>query len=126
MVTYECYRCGYQNTNKSNLVRHLSRKNTCKPIKRDIDLNSCKEYILNGVKYEDYLINISNTNNLLPEKDVSENNELQEIINKLRDEIKQKDQLIDDLSNKNSINIGSIKIISFNDVDLSNLTEVKM
>ena len=44
----------------------------------NIDLNSCKEYILNGVKYEDYLINISNTNNLLPEKDVSENNELQE------------------------------------------------
>jgi len=124
MVTYECYRCGYQNTNKSNLVRHLSRKNICKPIKRDIDLNSCKEYILNGVKYEDYLNIISNTNNLLPEKDVSENNELQEIINKLRDEIKQKDELIDDLSNKNSINIGSIKIISFSDVDLSNLTEV--
>ena len=126
MVTYECYRCGYQNTNKSNLIRHLSRKNICKPIKRDLDLNSCKEYILNGVKYEDYLITISNTNNLLPEKDINENNELQEIINKLRDEIKQKDQLIDDLSNKNSINIGSIKIISFNDVDLSNLTEVKM
>ena len=55
MVNYECYRCGYTNNNKSNIVRHIGRKNTCKSILNNINLDVYKEYILDGLTYEDYL-----------------------------------------------------------------------
>ena len=52
MVNYECYRCGYTNINKSNIVRHIGRKNTCKSNLNDIDLDEYKEYILKGILYK--------------------------------------------------------------------------
>ena len=52
MVNYECYRCGYTNINKSNIVRHIGRKNTCNPNLNDIDLDEYKEYILKGILYK--------------------------------------------------------------------------
>ena len=55
MVNYECYRCGYTNNNKSNIVRHIGRKNRCKPIINIINVDEYKEYILDGLTYEDYL-----------------------------------------------------------------------
>ena len=39
MVNYECYRCGYTNNNKSNIIRHINRKNTCKVSFLDIKLD---------------------------------------------------------------------------------------
>jgi len=36
MVKYECFRCGYTNKIKSNFIKHLNRKFTCKPKIKDI------------------------------------------------------------------------------------------
>jgi len=54
MVNYECYRCGYTNNNKSNIIRHIERKNTCKPELNDIELDDCKDYILKGILYKTF------------------------------------------------------------------------
>ena len=59
MVNYICYRCGYSNSNKSNIVRHLGRKHHCKPILNKINLDDCKEAILNGLNYNQYLESIN-------------------------------------------------------------------
>ena len=54
MVNYTCYRCGYSNINKSNIIRHIGRKKTCYSKLININLDVCKEYILNGLSYEEY------------------------------------------------------------------------
>ena len=54
MVKYECYRCGYTNINKSNIMRHINRKKTCEIINSNINLDDCKDYILSGMSYKDY------------------------------------------------------------------------
>ena len=54
MVKYECYRCGYTNINKSNIMRHINRKKTCKIKNSNINLDDCKDYILSGMSYQDY------------------------------------------------------------------------
>ena len=38
MVLYNCSRCGYNTTKRSNLKNHLYRKNICKPILDDISI----------------------------------------------------------------------------------------
>ena len=60
MTIYECYNCGYTNTNKTKMSRHLSRQKLCKPIRDYIDLNNCKTYIIRGLSYEKYLKQITN------------------------------------------------------------------
>ena len=57
MVKYECYRCGYTNNNKSNIIRHINRKKTCRNILCDINLDDVKEYILSGMSYKEYCEN---------------------------------------------------------------------
>ena len=54
MVNYTCYRCGYSNNNKSNIIRHIGRKKTCYYKLNNVNLDDCKEYILNGLSYEEY------------------------------------------------------------------------
>ena len=54
MVKYECYRCGYTNINKSNIMRHINRKKTCEIINSNVNLDDCKDYILSGMSYKDY------------------------------------------------------------------------
>ena len=55
MVNYECYRCGYTNINKTKIINHINRKLRCKPTKYNINLDECKEYIINGLSYNEYL-----------------------------------------------------------------------
>jgi phage anti-repressor protein len=51
MVNYNCPRCGYNTQNKPNIVRHLNRKNICKPTKFDIDVIKYKQDIIDGKKF---------------------------------------------------------------------------
>ena len=55
MVNYQCYRCNYIVKDKSKMRIHLRRKNPCKPNLSNINIDQCKEDILNGVMYNDYL-----------------------------------------------------------------------
>lgn len=50
---YECARCGYETKGKTSMRRHLyDGKNTCKALKRDINLtDEIKEYILENHAY---------------------------------------------------------------------------
>jgi hypothetical protein len=66
MVNYTCYRCGYSNINKSNIVRHIARKNSCIPKFNNINLDEVKESILSGLNYEEYL-NLNDKPNKYPD-----------------------------------------------------------
>ena len=55
MVYYECYRCGYTVTHKSKMKLHLARKKRCESDYNDIDLDVCKDYIMRGIQYDEYL-----------------------------------------------------------------------
>ena len=44
MVSYECFRCGYIGKQKSHLLQHLNRKNICKPLEDDMEINLIKDY----------------------------------------------------------------------------------
>ena len=55
MVYYECYRCGYSNSDKSKIRQHINRKNSCEPYQNDISLDECKIYILKGLNFKQYL-----------------------------------------------------------------------
>ena len=125
---YQCYRCGYENTNKSNLIRHLNRKNVCKPVKRNIDLENCKESILNGVSYEDFIKYKSNTINLPKTNDVGEKEVLLKRISNLEKKLQEKEVEIDEIKKKSRVNIENqnIRIITFKEVDLSQLTGITM
>ena len=57
---YICDRCGYTNKLKSNLKRHLSRKNICKPIKSNIDINIIYEKNFNNDEKEMNQVNVTN------------------------------------------------------------------
>ena len=76
MVNYQCYRCGYCNNDKTKIKSHLRRLNTCKPIYNNINIDDCKEYILNGLNYEKYLetINSQQKNNKLSTSKQQKNN----------------------------------------------------
>ena len=54
MVNYQCYRCGYTINHKSKINIHFRRKYICEPKYNNIILDECKEYILQGLSYEDY------------------------------------------------------------------------
>jgi len=60
--TYICYRCNYTTNQKCNMKTHINRKNICIAAFNDIEIDKCKNYILLGYKYEDY-INIMNSSN---------------------------------------------------------------
>lgn len=128
MVTYQCYRCGYENTNKSNLIRHLNRKNVCKPVKRNINLENCKESILNGVSYEDFIKNKSNNTKLPKISDVDEKEVLLKRIGNLEKKLQEREEQIDEIKKKSRVNIENqnIRIITFKEVDLSQLTGITM
>ena len=44
MVKYECFRCGYKATQKSNLVNHFNRKNICNSKISDISIENMQKY----------------------------------------------------------------------------------
>ena len=54
MVKYECYRCGYNTSDKTKIRLHLNRKIICAPVISYINCIECKDYILNGISYKKY------------------------------------------------------------------------
>ena len=58
MVKYSCYRCGYTINDKTKILKHFNRKNICKPKINDINIDECKEYILKGLSYEQFIESI--------------------------------------------------------------------
>ena len=44
MVEYICFRCGYNGKQKINLIRHLNRKNICKPTEDDVEIEMIKDF----------------------------------------------------------------------------------
>jgi hypothetical protein len=61
MVNYQCYRCGYTILNKTKIIKHLQRITPCKCKYNNITLDQCKEYILQGLTFEEYQKIITNT-----------------------------------------------------------------
>ena len=131
---YICYNYGYENCNKTKMNIHLTRQHKCKSI-RDIyiNLNECKEYILNKVSYINYLKIIGNTSitdNIilqLKEENIKLNNENQELRKESTDNklkwVNEKEKLLSKLNkcnkiinNNNTINNNiTINIVNFSD-----------
>jgi len=53
-MKYECYMCLWSTPIKTKMVSHIGRIRPCKNI-NNINLEDCKEYILNGLSYNEYL-----------------------------------------------------------------------
>ena len=53
-MKYECYMCLWSTPIKTKMVSHIGRIRPCKNI-NNIILEDCKEYILNGLSYNEYL-----------------------------------------------------------------------
>ena len=53
MSHYNCYRCGYITIRRSDMRLHLNRKNICKPIIRDINIDDYRQNILNKEKIDE-------------------------------------------------------------------------
>ena len=53
MADYNCFRCGYCTNHKTKIRLHLDRKNICKPILRDINLDQYGKDILNGNEFDE-------------------------------------------------------------------------
>ena len=52
IMNFQCIRCGYECILKTDMKKHFSRKNTCKPKFKDIELtDSIKEDILENKIY---------------------------------------------------------------------------
>jgi hypothetical protein len=50
MVKYECPRCGYTTEKKTNMTNHVNRKNMCKPVLNDNNLNLYIQKLLENPK----------------------------------------------------------------------------
>ena len=55
MVNYVCYRCNYTTHIKTIMNRHLSRQTPCKSTHNQVDIDDCKQYVLQGYSYKEYL-----------------------------------------------------------------------
>ena len=44
MVSFKCFRCGYETTHKASLKTHLNRKNICNPLLDDICVEEIKKW----------------------------------------------------------------------------------
>ena len=130
---YECYRCGY-NSDRTGMSRHLLNKFKCKPIKSNIDLNECKEYLLNKYTYNEYIKIISdNTNNKILElnninnKLLNEIQELkQELLNSKIELVNKKEKLLDKELIKSSKNntINPVILVGFKDTYKLDLLDI--
>jgi len=54
MVNYECYRCGYSTNDKTKIKYHLRRKNICKNIISNINIDESFDYIISGLSFEEF------------------------------------------------------------------------
>ena len=95
MVEYKCLRCGYIGKEKRYLKNHLNRKNICKPILDDINIENIKKIygfekksnlsntqeIGNKIKTQNIknIENIQNIENIEDEEDVEEIYELTDV-----------------------------------------------
>ena len=43
MVMYYCYRCGYSVKNRAYFIKHLNRRNTCKPLNTHMSIEDIKK-----------------------------------------------------------------------------------
>ena len=68
-MKYECYMCLWTTHIKTKMVYHMGRIRPCKNI-NIINIDDCKQYILNGLSYKEYLeiVNSPQKNTNIPQK----------------------------------------------------------
>lgn len=99
MKKYKCLRCGYETEVLCNFNRHLSRKNICKPLIKNVNLSECQNELFNicnfcGIDYELYSNKENHNNQCLVqkeklEKEKLENEELKELVTELKTFLKE-------------------------------------
>jgi hypothetical protein len=92
-MVYKCLRCGQSSSNKHDIKKHLQRKNVCKPVLVDINIENCMKVLMGNDKdlcielYEKEIHKLKQVN-VLQEIQL-ENNKLKETIKNMKDEINQ-------------------------------------
>jgi hypothetical protein len=111
MVKYECPRCLYNTTNKTNIINHLKRNKICKLSKDGIDIkpsNYSKTIINNEVSMEDFFQLVKNHEEL-----VKKHEELVKKIENLTNPSNMEGNISNigsNIGNNNSNNINNINI----------------
>ena len=65
MVNYICYRCGWSINHKTKMINHIARKYSCKNKLNNINLDVCKDSILFGKSYDEYLNDLKSSQNVV-------------------------------------------------------------
>ena len=61
MTNYFCSRCSYETNKKGSFIKHLNRKNICKPKLADISIDEIKEQ--NNLNYnKSQILNVNKSN----------------------------------------------------------------
>jgi hypothetical protein len=141
MVNYNCPRCGYNTQNKPNIVRHMNRKNICKPKINDFDILKYKDEIISGKEFSkcekcNEIILDKNHNCEKKDKD-SELAKMKKMVEQLNEKLDKQVNIIDKQGNKidellknpgttNIINNNTmnIMILSHKDTDVSHLKDI--
>jgi hypothetical protein len=117
---YNCPRCGYNTSKKSNILSHYKRKKICKPKLQDLSPEYCMELLYTSNEEMSVIKRLEKENEYLKqqlEKEKQEKNEL----------MKQNAQLISKTGNNNNnktYNItNNINIIAFKDTNYNLLTK---
>jgi hypothetical protein len=76
MVNYNCIRCGYETNDRSKMKAHLSRKNVCKPLLNDVNLDEYKKDILNCKAIQ---LSCMVSNSYKPEKNGTDSDRIESI-----------------------------------------------
>ena len=125
MVLYKCEKCGYETMHKSNYIKHINRKNPCRP--PDLMCTFCNKTYANKGNLARHI----KTYHSCQEDACNKEKELLSKINSLEKEIKDikniptSNQTIHNTTNNTTNNINQMNVIinSFGDENISYITE---
>jgi hypothetical protein len=109
MTQFKCLRCGYYDNLKTNVKKHLQRKNICKPIICDVSTRDCLKYLSDNDK--DVVINLYEQEILRLKKENEE-------IRNTQYSVKDSQQVMTGSNNSNNFNTNiHIHVNSFDKTD---------
>lgn len=132
MDTFTCKRCGYKSSSKSNMCKHLRRKNPCEVVNENISVDSLLNEFLPSKTYTNDCFKCkfcerkfnSQSNHSRHMKTCKLNNNKEEI-NELKKEIEKLKTILEhstgNINNVNNITTNNIQINSFGQENLDHL-----
>lgn len=125
MEVFQCKRCGYETKTKSNLYKHLRRKNVCSPVLSDVDAQQMLNEMLPTKTYNDNCFTCSlcgakfnSQSNQSRHSKTCKSKQTQQDIQDLKSEIAMLKQKLEQQTSTTSI--GTINNITNNNIQINN------